>query len=177
MGLGKMVKIAFTHQIKCDKCGRVIVDGTYEKNPRYTSNGERLPSYGGDGVGVFNTLKYGGKKQNLCELCKALEENTKQFDKIVAKENKELEEQKKLEKERMDLEREKLQMEKEKLRLEKENLKQRTNNATVPEVNRTTPGVNKTVPNVKRATNFCSSCGSPLKQNARFCSKCGKSLN
>jgi len=155
MGLGRGLKIFFTNQVKCDNCGRVIVDGTYEKNPKFSfdtfGNAHKRPSYGGDGVGVLNTLIYSSKKRVLCDMCKALEKHGKQIDAAIAQENAANAEQRELEKEN--------------LRLENQLLKQKLSNErnAPPPVNR-------------GAARFCSGCGNALKQGAQFCSKCGQKL-
>jgi predicted RNA-binding Zn-ribbon protein involved in translation (DUF1610 family) len=167
MGLGKMLKITFTNKVKCEKCGRVIIDGSYESKPKYAEWGDggfmtdklggliKLPSYGGDGVGLLNTIVYGSKKKILCNLCKAIEKGTEKLEIMAAQEDKEMAENRELEKEN--------------LRLQNELLKKQLQNEAMSNTNRIAPNVN-------RAAHFCSSCGNALKQNAKFCAKCGKRM-
>jgi hypothetical protein len=163
MGLGKTLKIMLTQRVKCENCGAVIVDGTYNSNPSFNDRGQLLPSYGGDGVGIFNTLKYGSKKKILCPMCEAAEKGMKNLENIISKENDKLAEH--------------MALEKENLRLQNELLKQQLKNESMPNANRITPNVNQIASNVRRASNFCSTCGSALKQGARFCTKCGTNVN
>ena len=167
MGLGKTLKIMLTQQVKCENCGAVIVDGTYSSG-EYDSRGNRKPNYSaqadvGDGVGIFNTLKYGSKKKILCKMCEAAEKGMKNLENIMNKENEKLAEH--------------IALEKENLRLQNELLKQQLKNESMPSANRITPNVNQIASNVRRASNFCSTCGSALKQGARFCSKCGANVH
>ena len=166
MGIGKTLKIVFTQQVKCDRCGDVIVDGTFNSKPKYRTdnlgNTHKIPSYGGDGVGVLNTLVYGNKKKNLCRMCKTLERNNKEFGDLMAKEREEGAEQEALHKE--------------KLRLENELLKQKIKNETMSNSNSTASNEHNTGHKAKRVNNFCSSCGNALKPNAQFCSQCGKRI-
>jgi len=204
MGLGKMLKIGFTQQVKCDNCGAVIIDGTYNSNPRYAKWGDgsfmtdafgqiqEVSNQGGDGVGVLNTLIYGSKSRVLCKMCQTMEKFNKKMEQTAAEENARLEGH--------------LALEQENLRLQNELLKQQLENeararttapvasrpapveyipaplgappaesVAAPVANRTAPVASRPAP-VCRANNFCSGCGSPLKQGAKFCSKCGKRL-
>ena len=150
MGLGRGLKIFFTNQVKCDNCGRVIVDGTTYSKPKYHRGGQfNAESLYQDGVGVLNTLVYSAKKRVLCDMCKALEKHGKKIDAAIAQENAANAEQRELEKEN--------------LRLENQLLKQKLSNErnAPPPVNRA-------------AARFCSGCGNALKQGAQFCSKCGQ---
>jgi hypothetical protein len=153
MGLGRAVKIFFTNQVKCDNCGRVIVDGTTYSKPKYKWDGSNnAAGQFQDGVGVLNTLVYSAKKRVLCDMCKALEKHGKQIDAAIAQENAANAEQRELEKEN--------------LRLENQLLKQKLNN----ESRNAPPPVNRA------AVRFCSGCGNALKQGAQFCSKCGQRM-
>ena len=192
MGLGRALKIMFTNQVKCDNCGGVIVDGTHEKNPRYFQDGMgnlktdkmgnyiKLSSYGGDGVGVLNTLVYSAKKRVLCEYCKAAEKDKKEIAEAAEKDKKEMDNimsqfNAGMSKVSAELAQQ-TALEQENLRLQNELLKQQLKNETMSRANSITSNENKTVPDVKRTANFCSGCGSALKQNARFCAKCGKRI-
>jgi hypothetical protein len=162
MGLGKMIKIAFTSEIKCDNCGRVIVDGT-GKTGRFNSAGKLLPnSVGMEGVGLINTLVYGSKKKNLCSMCKALEKSHKKIDEAVAAEEAKYAEE--------------IALEKENLRLQNDLLKKQLANESMPTMSRSAPNVSSSLPKAKKAAKFCSDCGSALKPNSRFCIKCGQAI-
>jgi hypothetical protein len=166
MGLGKMVKITFSNKIKCDRCGSVIVDGSYEEKPRYTEKGGRLPSYGGDGVGFLNTLIYGSKKEILCDSCKRMNKVTDGIKKNYDKQMEEMMNRPDI-KAQIDLERENLEL---------NNLYLKQQLAAVNK-NNPPPAINIPQPSSNRKSNFCSHCGGALKANARFCSGCGKSVN
>jgi hypothetical protein len=140
------------------------VDGSYEENPRYNEKGQRLPSYGGDGVGFLDTLIYGAKKEILCDNCKRLSKISNSLTKNFDKQMEEMLKRPDV-KAQMDLERENLELSN---RLLKQQLKAVNENRAAPNIPQ---------PSSNRKSNFCSNCGGALKANARFCSGCGKSVN
>jgi len=120
MGLGKTLKIALTQQIKCDKCGAVIVDGSYNKDPNYITDNFgnlRLTNPGGSGVGIFNNLVYGAQKKTLCSACKFAESFKKDMEGIQAQQDQAIADAMELDREKMEMEKEKIELERELLRV------------------------------------------------------------